>query len=82
VLGRDLVWAQNTKESLAWKIKNFGEHIYTRFPPEPNAYLHIGHCKAMRFSFKVAELCQGFCYLRYDDTNPDKENLEYINSIK
>lgn len=49
--------------------------ILTRFPPEPNGYLHIGHCKAMRFNFMQAKMTKGGCYLRFDDTNPLKENI-------
>lgn len=56
--------------------------IITRFPPEPNGYLHIGHAKAMRFSFTVASVHKGVTYLRFDDTNPEKENIEYIENIK
>ncbi len=55
--------------------------ILTRFPPEPNGYLHIGHCKAMRFSFKTAQELGGKTYLRFDDTNPEKENQEFIDNI-
>jgi len=54
----------------------------TRFPPEPNGYLHIGHAKAIRFSFTVALDYKGFTYLRYDDTNPEKETKEFIDMIK
>ena len=54
----------------------------TRFPPEPNGYLHLGHAKAMRFCFTSASNAGGNCYLRLDDTNPEKETKEYIDSIK
>lgn len=54
----------------------------TRFPPEPNGYLHIGHCKAMRFNFMQAKMSGGHCYLRFDDTNPIKENQEFIDNIE
>jgi glutaminyl-tRNA synthetase len=56
--------------------------IHTRFPPEPNGYLHIGHAKAIRFVFTVAKQNGGNCYLRFDDTNPCKENNEFIDHIK
>jgi glutaminyl-tRNA synthetase len=56
--------------------------VHTRFPPEPNGYLHIGHAKAICIDFGVAEEFGGKCNLRYDDTNPVKEDVEYVDSIK
>lgn len=61
--------------------KNSGK-IQTRFPPEPNGYLHIGHAKAICLDFGIAEHYNGLCNLRFDDTNPVKEDVEYIDSIK
>ena len=58
------------------------EEIITRFPPEPNGYLHIGHAKSLCINFGMKEKYHGKCNLRYDDTNPCKEDVEYVNSIK
>jgi glutaminyl-tRNA synthetase len=57
-------------------------HIITRFPPEPNGYLHIGHAKSICLNFGVAQENQGTCHLRFDDTNPTREDTEYVDSIK
>lgn len=70
---------QFVKEDLA-NGKN-GGRIQTRFPPEPNGYLHIGHAKAICMDFGVAEEFNGVCNLRFDDTNPSKENTEYMENI-
>ena len=58
------------------------QQIHTRFPPEPNGYMHIGHCKALITDFLTAEKYGGLCNLRFDDTNPAKEDTEYVEAIK
>lgn len=72
----------NTKEMLEKHLKATGGRVFTRFPPEPNGYLHIGHAKAMFVSFGLAKERGGCCYLRYDDTNPEAEKKEYIDHIE
>ena len=59
-----------------------GQTVHTRFPPEPNGYLHIGHCKALCIDFGTAEKFGGICNLRMDDTNPAKEDTEYVDAIQ
>lgn len=66
-------------EDLASGVKS---HVQTRFPPEPNGYLHIGHAKALCIDFSTAEKYNGICNLRFDDTNPSREDVEYIDAIK
>lgn len=66
-------------EDLASGVKS---RVQTRFPPEPNGYLHIGHAKALCIDFSTAEKYNGICNLRFDDTNPSREDVEYIDAIK
>lgn len=83
--GRDCGIGPNSEAQLKEHKKVLaaaGAKYFTRFPPEPNGYLHIGHAKAIRFNFTVAARNEGLCYLRFDDTNPCKENNEFIDHIK
>ena len=93
---RSIMAEMNTTESSEKKSLNFieqivekdlkegknGGRIQTRFPPEPNGYLHIGHAKAICMDFGIAQRYGGVCNLRFDDTNPTKEDVEYVEAIK
>ena len=63
------------------KEGKYAEGIHTRFPPEPNGYLHIGHAKSICLNFGTAQKYSGLCNLRFDDTNPTKEKTEFVHSI-
>ena len=70
------------QEDLSEGQRFHGMQVHTRFPPEPNGYLHIGHCKALTIDFSTAEHFGGICNLRMDDTNPAKEDTEYVDAIQ
>ena len=78
---RSLNFIEQKVESDLREGKNHSR-LQTRFPPEPNGYLHIGHAKAIALDFGIAEQYGGQCNLRFDDTNPTKEDTEYIESIE
>ena len=63
------------------EAQKYGDKVHTRFPPEPNGYLHIGHAKSICLNFTTAQKYGVKCNLRYDDPNPVKEDMEFVNSI-
>ncbi|MDO5445154.1 MAG: glutamine--tRNA ligase/YqeY domain fusion protein [Eubacteriales bacterium] len=73
---------QFIEEDLSEGNRCYGMKVHTRFPPEPNGYLHIGHCKALTIDFGMAEKFGGICNLRMDDTNPAKEDTEFVEAIQ
>ena len=79
--GRNFIYAF-IAEDIAKGGQYEGMRVHTRFPPEPNGYLHIGHCKALCIDFGMAEEFGGLCNLRMDDTNPAKEDTEYVEAIQ
>src|ERR1700712_4293264 len=77
--GRDFIREKVERDRAAGR---YGGRVVTRFPPEPNGYLHIGHAKSICLNFGLALENGGQCNLRYDDTNPETEDLEYVESIQ
>ena len=78
--GKNLNFIEQIVEKDLDEKKNDGR-LQTRFPPEPNGYIHIGHAKAICMDFGIAEKFGGVCNLRFDDTNPQKEDTEYVEAI-
>jgi len=81
-LYKDKKWAGGPGDAIHHEASEVDPaKIRTRFPPEPNGYLHIGHAKSIFLNFGLAQDFNGACHLRFDDTNPEKENKEYVDSI-
>jgi glutaminyl-tRNA synthetase len=76
------VITDKTMDILAEHLKRTGGQVRTRFPPEPNGILHVGHAKAININFGYAAAHDGVCFLRYDDTNPEKEEEKFFTAIK